>query len=99
MNVHEPCGAEVVMVLVADGEAPTVSTTLWGTPVLVDRRMLSGGGRLELVFHRCRNYVDWYRAVPDRRDVDQLDLPADWQPRPPAPLLEPPPVVEVVTAA
>lgn len=96
MRIHADCGAEVVTVVVQVGDAPSVSTGLWGSPVLVDR-VLRGGA--ELVVHQCRDYVAWHQVEPDRRDVDSLDLPVGWQPRPPAPLLDQVPLLTAVRAA
>lgn len=97
MHVHAQCGAEVVMVVVRAGDQATTSSRLWGVPVLVDR-MLRGGA--ELVFHQCRDYVDWHRAEPDRRDPSSLELPVGWQPAPLSPPLDPAlPLPDVVHAA
>lgn len=75
MSLCSGCGSEVVMVAVQAGAEPTVSTSLWGVPVPFERLMARAGGALLLVQHQCRDYLDWHRTVPDRRDVDTLELP------------------------
>ena len=89
LQVHAECGAEVL-----------VFGALEDGLVLIDRVMVPGLTGLEMAIHYCRDYVDWHRPGPDRRDVNTLDVPASWQPRAAAPLLEPAEAVpEVVRAA
>lgn len=75
MSVCAGCGAEVVIVAVQIGEAPTVSTSLWGAPMPFERLMARTDGALRIVQHLCRDYLVWHQPV-DRRDPDLLDVAA-----------------------
>lgn len=74
MSLCSGCGSEVVLVAVQAGAGTTASTSVWGVPVPFERLMSRAGGALALVQHLCRDYIAWHRPVPDRRDVDTLEL-------------------------
>lgn len=77
--MHEPCGAEVVMVPVQF--VPEATTAgMWPVPVPFERLLrATPAGGLGLVQHHCRDYRAWYEPA-DTDDIDSRDVAGGWQP-------------------